>query len=77
MKQGKIALPDELAAFINKTKINDVTEFKRAAFMLYAYIDSGLVTIEKTAKLLGVNKRRLIQFYWSYRLSVTGSNGEK
>lgn len=77
MKQGKIALPDELADFINKTKINDVTEFKRAAFMLYAYIDSGLVTIEKTAKLLGVNKRRLIQFYCMYRLSVTGSNGEK
>lgn len=66
MKRIKIELPDELADFINKTKIDDVTDFKRIAFMLYGYIDSDKITWGKAAKLLGLTKNELIEFYGGY-----------
>lgn len=68
MKQVKIDLPNKMADFLNKKKINDTTEFKRAAFMLFAYIDSGIISHGKAAELLGVDKFRLINFYGNYGL---------
>jgi len=66
VKQVKIELPDELADFINKTKVDNVTDFKRIAFMLYGYIDSDMIAVGKAAKLLGITKKELIEFYGSY-----------
>ncbi|MBO6293677.1 MAG: hypothetical protein J6N51_15695 [Selenomonas sp.] len=68
MKQAKIELSNEMADFINNRKIDDLTEFKRAAFMLYAYIDAGLISHGKAASMLGVDKFRLINFYGKYGL---------
>ena len=69
MKCARIELPNELAYFIDKTKIDDTTDFKRVAFMLYAYIDDDIITLVKAAKLLGVNKEELTKFYHFYGLS--------
>lgn len=69
MKKATLDLPDDMADYINSHKIDDDTEFKRAAFLLYAYIDAGMMPHGKAADLLGVNKFDLIDFYGSYGLS--------
>ncbi len=69
MKKAILELPDEMADYIKDHKIDDTTEFKRAAFLLYAYIDAGMMSHGKAAELLGVNKFDLINFYGNYGLS--------
>ena len=68
MKIAHIGLPDNMTDFISQQPIDDLTEFKRAAFMLYAYIDAGIMSHGKAAELLGVDKFRLINFYDKYGL---------
>ncbi len=68
MKSFKINLSDEMADYLSSCEIDDHVEFKRAAFLIYAYIDSGVITYEKAADLLGVGKYDLKDFYDSYGL---------
>lgn len=69
MKKTVLELPDKMADYIKKHPLDDVTKFKRAAFLLYAYIDAGLMSHGYAAELLGVNKFDLIDFYGEYGLS--------
>ena len=69
MKIAPLKLPDAMADYINSHEIDDETEFKRAAFLLYAYIDAGMMSHGYAAELLGVNKFDLIDFYGNYGLS--------
>ena len=66
LKKAILELPDKMAEYINNKALDDVTEFKRAAFLLYAYIDSGLMSHGYAADLLGVDKFDLIDFYGKY-----------
>lgn len=68
MKSLKINVSDEMADYLSSCEINDYVEFKRAALLLYAYIDSGIITYEKAADLLGVGKYDLKDYYDSYGL---------
>lgn len=69
MKKAVLEFPDKMADYLKKQSLDDVTEFKRAAFLLYAYIDAGLMSHGYAAELLGVNKFNLIDFYGEYGLS--------
>lgn len=68
MKSFSIDFPNEMTEFLNKTKVTDILNFKRAAFLLYAYIDEGKLSHGKAAELLGVDKFDLIDFYDKYGL---------
>lgn len=69
MKLATLELPDNMADYINQKLVDEATDFKRAAFLLYAYIDAGLMSHGYAAQLLGVNKFDLINFYGKYGLS--------
>lgn len=69
MKNATLGLPDAMVDYINSHEIDDETEFKRAAFLLYAYIDAGMMSHGYAAELLGVNKFDLIDFYGNYGLA--------
>ncbi len=66
MKKVTLELPDEMAEYIKSHKIDDITEFKRAAFLLYPYIDAGMMSHGYAASLLGIDKFDLINFYGNY-----------
>lgn len=66
MEKTEIALPAPLAEFIKEYPADSVTAFKRAAFLLYAYIDSEMLSTGKAAELLGMRKFDLIDFYGTY-----------
>ena len=66
MKSILLNFPDKMADYINNRSIDDITEFKRAAFLLYAYIDAGMLSYGAAAELLGVDKFKLIDFYGGY-----------
>ena len=70
MKNATLGLPDAMADYINSHEIDDETGFKRAAFLLYAYIDAGMMSHGYAAELLGVNKFDLIDFYGNYGLGL-------
>ena len=66
MEKVEIALPAPLAKLVKEQPIDSVIAFKRAAFLLYAYIDSEMCSFGGAANLLGMERFDLIDFYGSY-----------
>ena len=68
MKSVSIKFPDKMVDFIEEVSVDDMLNFKRAAFLLYAYIDAGKLSHGRAAELLGVDKFDLIDFYGEHGL---------
>lgn len=66
MKTFSMNLPDKMVELLNKIPVDKDLDFKRAAFLLYAYIDAGKMSHGRAAEILGVDKFDLIDFYGGY-----------
>ena len=77
MKHLKLILPEKMTDYINSHPVDEITAFKRAAFLLYAYIDAGMISHGKAAELLGVDKFDLIDFYGGYGIPYVTLEGTR
>ena len=77
MKSVSIKFPDKMVDFIEEISVDDMLDFKRAAFLLYAYIDAGKLSHGRAAELLGVDKFDLIDFYGGHGLEYVNYPSDK
>lgn len=69
MKTIQIIVPDLLEKMLKKNKRETKKLFfKKLAFMLYAYIDEGLISHKEAANILKIPKDNLLDFYEEYGL---------
>lgn len=66
MKSITINVTDKMAKFLDKAIIDSDLEFKRNAFLLYPYIEAGVLSHAGASDLLGIKEKELIEFYKAF-----------